>query len=82
VVLGDGWPLRRPWIRALCPDLYRRVAHGDPDDVAARAKAEEGVPNEQVFVDAKGCIEMLMAHPTSNERLGSLGLVQVVVTPI
>lgn len=58
---------------AICPDLFCRVAHGDPDDVAARARAEGGVPDNQVVGDARGCVEILRAHPTSNGKVGLFG---------
>lgn len=58
---------------AICPDLNCRVAHGDPDDVAARARAEGGVADDQVVGDAEGCAESLRAHPTSNGKIGLFG---------
>lgn len=58
---------------AISPDLYCRVAHGDPEDVAARARAEGGVPDDQVVGDAAGCVEFLRALPTSNKKIGLFG---------
>ena len=31
----------------LCPNLYARVGHGSPEDVAAKARAAGGVPARQ-----------------------------------
>jgi carboxymethylenebutenolidase len=58
---------------AVCPDLYCRVGHGEPDDIAARAQAEGGVADEQVIGDAAACVELLRSHPTSNGRIGYFG---------
>jgi carboxymethylenebutenolidase len=58
---------------ALCPDLYCRVGHGEPDDVAARAQAEGGVPDDDVVADAAACVELLRSHPTSNGKVGYFG---------
>jgi len=58
---------------ALSPDLYCRIAHGSPDDVGARARAEGGVPDDQVIGDAAGCIEFLKGQPTSNGKAGLFG---------
>lgn len=58
---------------AICPDLYCRVAHGEVEDVAARARADGGVPDDQVVGDAAGCAGVLRAHPTSNGKVGLFG---------
>jgi carboxymethylenebutenolidase len=58
---------------ALCPDLYCRVAHGSPDDVAARARAEGGVSDDEVVGVAEGSIAFLKSSPTSNGKVGLFG---------
>jgi carboxymethylenebutenolidase len=58
---------------AICPDLYCREGHGPPDDVAARVRAQGGVPDEQVVGDAEGAIAFLRALPTSNGKVGVMG---------
>lgn len=58
---------------AICPDLYCRVEHGEPDDVAARAQAEGGVPDDQVVGDAAGCVSFLRSQPISSGRIGYFG---------
>ena len=32
---------------AICPNLYYRIGHGTPEDVAAKARAAGGVPDDQ-----------------------------------
>jgi len=58
---------------AICPDLYFRFGHGAPDDVAARANAEGGVPDESVVADGQACADFLRALPTSNGKVGMMG---------
>lgn len=57
----------------ICPDLYCRTGHGEPDDVAARVQAEGGVPDDQVVGDAQGCIDHLRALPILNGKVGLMG---------
>lgn len=58
---------------ALSPDLYCRIAHGNPDDVAARARAEGTPPDDQVVGDAEGAIKFLRSSPLSNGKTGLFG---------
>jgi carboxymethylenebutenolidase len=51
---------------AIAPDLYCRVGHGTPDEVAAIVRADGGVPDEQVVADADAAAELLRASPFSN----------------
>jgi carboxymethylenebutenolidase len=58
---------------AISPDLYCREGHGEPDDVAARVRAEGGVPDEQVVGDAQGCLDLLRAIPSASGKVGVFG---------
>ncbi len=58
---------------AICPDLYCRVGHGTPEDVAVKVRAEVGIPDVQVVADAQGCIDYLKSLPTSNGKAGVFG---------
>lgn len=57
----------------ICPDLYCRDGHGEPDDVAARVRAEGGVPDDRVVGDATGCLRFLRAQPITTGRVGYFG---------
>ena len=57
----------------ISPDLYCRSGHGEPDDVAARVRAEGGVPDDQVVGDARGCTDFLRSQPISNGKVGFMG---------
>ena len=55
------------------PDLYCRVTHGTVEDVMAKVRAEQGVPDEQVVGDAEASLRYLKASPTSNGKVGVIG---------
>ncbi|BBA98057.1 putative carboxymethylenebutenolidase [Actinacidiphila reveromycinica] len=59
---------------AVCPNLYTREAPGAaPDDAAAVARAQGGVPDERLVGDVAGAAAYLRALPTSNGRVGVIG---------
>ncbi|WP_373324351.1 dienelactone hydrolase family protein [Tepidiforma flava] len=55
------------------PDLYCRAGTGAPEDVAAKVRAEGGVPDAQVVADAAACRDFLRALPQSNGKVGVTG---------
>ena len=56
------------------PNLYWREAPGaDPDDAAAAARAQGGVPDEQLIGDVGGAAAYLRGLPTSNGKVGVIG---------
>jgi len=65
--------LARHGYRVICPDLYCRVGHGAPDDVAARVRAQGGVPDDGVVADCAAALQWLNAQPGSNGRVGIVG---------
>jgi len=59
---------------ALCPNLYSREAPGaDPDDAAATARAQGGVPDERLVGDVAGAARTLRGLPSSNGKVGTIG---------
>src|SRR5258705_5347876 len=58
---------------AICPDLFCRVGHGTPDDVAAKVRAEGGVSDDSVVADVAAARTWLRALPTSNGKVGLIG---------
>ncbi|MCB9433573.1 MAG: dienelactone hydrolase family protein [Ardenticatenaceae bacterium] len=58
---------------ALSPNLYYRAGHGTPEDVAAKVRADGGVPDEQVVGDLAGALAFLRAHPSNNGKVGVWG---------
>jgi carboxymethylenebutenolidase len=58
---------------AIDPNLYHRAGTGSPDDVAARVRAEGGVPDDQVMGDVQGAMDFLRAQPYANGKVGVIG---------
>lgn len=58
---------------ALSPNLYFRVGHGTPEDVAVKVRADGGVPDNQVVGDIAGSIAYLHALPYINGKVGLFG---------
>jgi carboxymethylenebutenolidase len=58
----------------ICPNLYWREAPGAaPDDAAATARANGGVPDERLIGDVGGAAAYLRSLPSSNGRVGVIG---------
>ncbi len=59
---------------AICPNLYWREAPGAaPDDAAATARAQGGVPDERLIGDVSGAASHLRGLDSSNGRVGVSG---------
>jgi carboxymethylenebutenolidase len=57
----------------ICPNLYERFGHGTPDDVAAKARGEGGVTDEEVVATAESAAAYLRAQPYANGKVGVIG---------
>jgi carboxymethylenebutenolidase len=59
---------------AICPNLYSREAPGaSPDDAAAVARANGGVPDERLVGDVGAAAAYLRSLPASNGRVATIG---------
>jgi carboxymethylenebutenolidase len=59
---------------ALMPNLYSREAPGaSPDDAAAVARANGGVPDDRLVGDVDAAMKRLKSMPTSNGKVASIG---------
>jgi carboxymethylenebutenolidase len=58
---------------AISPNLYYREGHGTPDDVAAKARAAGGVPDDQVMGDVAGAMAYLRSLPYASGKVGVFG---------
>src|SRR6201996_5354084 len=59
---------------AICPNLYHREAPGAaPDDAAAAARAQGGVPGEPLIGDVQGAPAHLRSLEHSNGKVGVIG---------
>ena len=57
----------------IAPDLYCRDGHGEPEDVAAKVRAEGGAPDDRVVGDADGAIAFLRSLPYVTGKVGVMG---------
>ena len=58
---------------AISHNLYHRAGEGKADDVAAKVRAEGGVPDAQVIGDTAGAVSWLRAQPWLNGKVGVFG---------
>ena len=59
---------------AICPNLYWREAPGAaPDDAAATARAQGGVPDERLVGDVAGAMAYLKNLSNSNGKVATIG---------
>jgi carboxymethylenebutenolidase len=59
---------------ALMPNLYWREAPGSaPDEAAAIARAQGGVPDERLLGDVEGARQWLLSLPNTNGKVGVIG---------
>lgn len=65
--------LARHGYTVMCPDLYCRLGHGSPDDVAARVRAEGGVHDDSVVADCQAALAWLTARPGVSAKIGIIG---------
>jgi carboxymethylenebutenolidase len=65
--------LARHGYSVICPDLYCRLGHGTPDDVAAVARSQGGVRDDTVVADCDAPLRWLKSLPSSNGKAGIIG---------
>jgi carboxymethylenebutenolidase len=58
---------------AISPNLYFRSGHGTPEDVAAKVRADGGVPDEQAVGDIAGAFRYLHSLPIVSDKVGVFG---------
>ncbi|MBI2850513.1 MAG: dienelactone hydrolase family protein [Chloroflexi bacterium] len=58
---------------AICPDVYCRFGHGTPTEMAAKARAAGGAPDDNIVGDCEAAMKYLRALPYSNGKVGVIG---------
>jgi carboxymethylenebutenolidase len=58
---------------AIAPNLYFRMGDGADPAIVARARAEGGMPDDQVMGDVASCADLLRAQPHGNGKVGVVG---------
>ena len=57
----------------ITPNLYFRAGHGTPEDVAAKVRADGGVPDASAVGDLEGGMRYIRGLPFSNGKVGIFG---------
>jgi carboxymethylenebutenolidase len=61
---------------AICANLYEREgggSDGNPDDVAAKVRAEGGIADSQMVGDIEAAVKWIGAQPGHNGKVGLIG---------
>ncbi len=58
---------------AISHNLFHRAGEGRSDDIAAKVRAEGGVPDAQAMGDTQGAVKWLRAQPWTNGKVGMFG---------
>ena len=61
---------------AICANLYEREgggSDGNPDDVAAKVRAEGGIADSQMVGDTEAAVKWIRAQPDHNGKVGLIG---------
>jgi carboxymethylenebutenolidase len=58
---------------AICANLYERAGPGHPDDVAAKVRADGGIPDSQMVGDTAAAVAWMRAQPGLNGKVGVFG---------
>ena len=58
----------------ICPNIYEEYGHGNPREVAAKARETGFVPDDSVMADCEGARDFLSALPYSSGRVGIIGM--------
>ncbi len=57
----------------ICPNLYNRLGHGMPEEIAALAREQGGVPDDTVVGDCQAAMLHLKSLPYSSGKVGIIG---------
>jgi carboxymethylenebutenolidase len=58
---------------AICANLYERNGQGNPDDVAAKVRADGGIADAQMVGDTEGAVKWMRAQKGLNGKVGLFG---------
>ena len=53
---------------AICANLYERAGEGNPDDVAAKVRADGGIPDAQMVGDTEAAVKWMRAQPEQQRQ--------------
>ena len=58
---------------AICANLYERAGQGNPDDVAAKVRADGGISDAQMVGDTEAAVKWMRAQSNHNGKVGIFG---------
>lgn len=58
---------------AISHNMFHRAGEGRSDDIAAKVRAEGGIPDAQAMGDTQGAVKWLRAQPWINGKVGMFG---------
>ncbi len=58
---------------AICANLYERAGKGHPDDVAAKVRADGGIPDAQMVGDTAAAVAWMRSQKGLNGKVGIFG---------
>ena len=58
---------------AICANLYERAGEGNPDDVAAKVRADGGIPDAQMVGDTEAAVKWMRAQSNHSGKVGLFG---------
>jgi carboxymethylenebutenolidase len=58
---------------AICANLYERAGEGNPDDVAAKVRADGGIADAQMVGDTEAAVKWMRAQSNHNGKVGIFG---------
>ena len=58
---------------AICANLYERAGQGNPDDVAAKVRADGGIADAQMVGDTEAAVKWARAQQGHNGKVGLFG---------
>ncbi|MCL2126251.1 MAG: dienelactone hydrolase family protein [Oscillospiraceae bacterium] len=59
---------------AICPNIYESFGHGQPGEIAMKAREGGGVSDDSVMEDCKGALDYLASLPYSSGKAGVIGM--------
>jgi hypothetical protein len=58
---------------AICANLYERAGQGNPDDVAAKVRADGGISDAEMVGDSEAAVKWVRAQSNHNGKVGVFG---------
>ena len=58
----------------VCPNIYERVGHGTPAEVAGKARESGGLSDASVMGDCESSLAYLVSQPNANGKAGVIGM--------